>query len=92
MTVARRFIAGSGTTRACVPEGRPKNRRAINRWDVVFQSRYRVSSENSFQFSRTSLATKNRMNSILCSRPNRVGDAGTVDWLPGSSRLGALTT
>src|ERR1700722_8567153 len=43
MTVARRFIAGSGTTWGLRPGGTPEYRRAINPKDIVLQSRYRVS-------------------------------------------------
>jgi hypothetical protein len=46
MTVARRFIAGSGTTQGLRPGGTPEYRCAINPKDIVLQSRYRVSLKN----------------------------------------------
>jgi hypothetical protein len=42
MTVARRFIAGSGTTWGLRSAGTPESPRAINPKDIVLQSRYRV--------------------------------------------------
>jgi hypothetical protein len=45
MTVARRFIAGSGTM-GLRPGGTLEYRRVISPKDIVLQSRYRVSLEN----------------------------------------------
>ena len=50
MTVARRFIAGSGTTSSLRPGGTPEDRRAIHPKDIVSSKNDTVSLEKTDTF------------------------------------------